>query len=244
MDDPLAQLLLAMAARSQRRLTSDDAASEFDLDDLSIPIDLRGIVNVDPLADDLRLRDKETGKPIEVYRGDCAYVECRIAVIGLGDTIQPVLAAIGHLDGGRQLWDKGHQLWTTHRVVSFSSAQPNDVGLVADRLAMYQPNYVALVVSGTHGVRSPQEHSTLTRYANAAACAGRRRPYGLYLVVDELLDEKSWLLYLNNCRAQGTTSASSQCQLANIGDLGRRLRNDWESYCRSGLEIVSREETG
>jgi hypothetical protein len=214
-------------------------------DDLSLPIivDAPDEGEVDP---SVIIVDSLTSEERQIYcfaRG--RYLRYRLAVLGIGEAVEEVHGLIYALLGdAADVLSQDLNLWVRYHVALFGGLPRGhvaqaDAELVADRLALFKPNFLVLVNAGQvkhkFASKTPQQLAVLTHHINSGALKGGQRPYSLILVTDAPIPQERFAEYQRICRTtMNTFPAERQFAPEEIGVLvayaKSRLRAHTEQY--------------
>jgi hypothetical protein len=214
-------------------------------DDISLPIvvDVPDEGDVDP---SVIIVDSLTSEERQLFRfAQGRYLRFRLAVLGIGEAVEEVHGLIFALLGdATDPLSRELNLWVRYQVALFGGLPRGhvaraDAELVADRLALFKPNFLVLVNAGQvrhkFASKTPQQLAVLTRHINSGALKGGQRPYSLILVTDENIPPERFAEYQRICRtSMNTFPAERQFAPEEIGVLvayaKSRLRAHTEQY--------------
>lgn len=220
-------------------------------EDTSIPVRVDAEAPGDPEDHSLRLIDTLTRAPHRVFRGAKGrFIRYRIGVLGIGSSVEDVYHQLKQqMEHANDLLLDQLDLWSRYEVGLFGGQPRRDVSkhdaeLLADQLARFRPNYLVLVNAGqvknSFSDRSPQHLALLTRAINQGALRGGQRPYTLVFVMNQLIPEKIFPIYMRACQTLNTHPAMMQFLPSELSRLIDYARFELRSYTRNHLEISER----
>lgn len=238
----------AAAPRAGPRATLQDFAPE----DLSLPVRIEAIF--DELTDPtIVIIDTMTDEERAAFRStQGSYIRYRVGVLGIGQAVEEIYEALyAALDQAADPLDEELDLWSRYQVALFGGApraegvQTRDADLLADRLALFKPNYLVLVNAGQtkqkFADKTARQLALLTHHINAGALVGGQRPYSLVIVTDEPIAAAVFAQYQRACQTMNTYPAVEQFLVHEVGALAAHARAQPADYAGRHLQIRRRE---
>lgn len=166
----------------------------------------------------------------------------RVGVLGVGKGVEGFYRAVDDLLGeAADPLSQERNLWAHYQVGLFGG-RPNgplargDAEVLADRLDLFRPNYLALVNAGAvknkFADRSAHQLALLTRHINSGAMRGQS-PYSLVFVTDTPIPEPLFREYRATCRRLDTHPAGRQFRLDQVDRMADDIRAELGHYARA-----------
>jgi hypothetical protein len=223
--------------------------SSFDREDLSIPIIIEEPLD-DELDDTFHLVDTMVDEEQQVYRFEQGrYLRYRIGVLGIGLAVEQfyfelkevIKEAVDPLVEEMNLWAK-YQVALFGGKPKDGGVAPADANLLADRLALFKPNYLVLVNAGQvknkFADKTPQQLAMLSLHINSGAMERRQRPYTLVLVTDKLIGPQTFSVYRRICLTMNTYPAEKQFSPEEIDAVVNHVRFTLKVYTEQHLKVA------
>jgi hypothetical protein len=240
-------LLIKQRSNAAPKASSEEIRPE----DLSLPVRVEAVF--DAVSDpSIEIVDTLTDEEREAYRCDQgSYIRYRVGVLGIGQAVEDV-----HRDLRAELEDATDplllelDLWARYQVALFGGAprddgvRPDDADLLADRLALFKPNYLVLVNAGQTKNKfadlTSQQLALLTLHINLGALAGGQRPYTPVIVTDEPIAAAIWAQYQRACQTMNTYPAVEQFFLHEGARLVHHAREQLAAHAATHMQVRRR----
>jgi hypothetical protein len=218
----------------------------FSAEDLSIRVIVEAVEDDEPELT-ATIVDTLTNEESAVYRfKEGLYLRYRIGVLGIGQAVDEVYDLLRlRLEGATDPVAEDVNLWARYQVALFGGAEsgvaPADAELLADRLALFKPNYLVLVNAGhvknKFADKTPQQLAMITHHINEGAQSAGQRPYAVVLVTDKPIPLESYTRYCRLCQAMNTFPAEAQFAPDSTEELVGHVVLKLRAYTRGHMEL-------
>ncbi|MBW2534395.1 MAG: hypothetical protein JRI55_23085 [Deltaproteobacteria bacterium] len=224
------------------------AARQADDEDLSIPIIVEDLPEGE-VDETIHLIDDQLEQEQTVFVFDQGrYMRYRIGVLGIGRAAEQIFFELKEiLAEAVDPLVEDINLWARYQVALFGGEPKGDgvpaadADLLADRLALFKPNYLVLVTAGQESFedKTPQDLAKLSLQVNSGAIERRQRPYTLVLITEKAIGQQTFAMYRRFCVTMNTYPAEGQFRPEQIEELASHARQTLLAYTEEHLKVRS-----